>query len=52
MYDRGIGASIASLVMRVRIAREADTTWISSVLTLCRYRTLPLRCSVVYPDRL
>ncbi|PSN69491.1 hypothetical protein BS50DRAFT_633229 [Corynespora cassiicola Philippines] len=33
--DQGIGASIASLVMRVRITETSDMTWISTILFLC-----------------
>lgn len=34
---RGIGASIGSLVERIEISNAQDTTWISAILSLCRY---------------
>lgn len=34
---RGIGASVASLVERIEISNAEDSTWISAVLSICRY---------------
>jgi hypothetical protein len=35
IYDRGIGASIASFVERIYVGTSVDQTWISTILSLC-----------------
>lgn len=45
----GIGASIASLVERVKIVNSMDQTWISAILALCTY-AVPPPCNPSLPS--